>query len=57
MPGQDPASQLRDAGISGADISNDMEATQGDELEGENDVTAGAETSPVGGGAEAEPTA
>ena len=57
MPGQDPSSQLRDAGISGADISGDLDDTQGDELEGDGDPITGSDPSPVGGGAEAEPIA
>ena len=57
MPGQDPSSQLADAGISGADISGDLDDTQGDELEGDGDPITGSDPSPVGGGAEAEPIA
>ena len=44
----DAAAQLRDAGITGADINNDLDNTQGDELAGDaDDVGAGDETSPV----------
>jgi hypothetical protein len=44
----DAAAQLRDAGITGADINNDLDDTQGDELAGDaDDVGAGDETSPV----------
>ena len=44
----DAAAQLRDAGITGADINNDLDATQGDELAGDtDDVGASDETSPV----------
>jgi len=44
----DAAAQLRDAGITGADINNDLDATQGDELEGDtDDIGASDETSPV----------
>ena len=57
VPGDDAASQLRDAGISGSDISADTENAQGDEITGDEDVAAGDETSVVGGGAEVQPTA
>ena len=44
----DAAAQLRDAGITGADINNDLDNTQGDELAGDaDDIGAGDETSPV----------
>jgi hypothetical protein len=42
---------MRDAGITGADISGDLEATQGDELEGDNDI-AGTDGSAIGGDTE-----
>lgn len=57
VPGDDAASQLRDAGISGSDISADTENAQGDEITGDEDVAAGDEASVVGGGAEVQPTA
>jgi hypothetical protein len=48
---QDAAGSMRDAGITGADISGDLEATQGDELEGDNDI-AGTDGSAIGGDTE-----
>ena len=39
---QDAAAQLRDAGISGSDISDDTEAAQGDEITGDEDIATGA---------------
>jgi hypothetical protein len=53
---QDPASQMRSAGITGGDIANDLEAGQGDKLEttpGEPDVNA---ASAAGGETETTPT-
>ena len=46
----DAAAQLRDAGITGSDITDDTEAAQGDEIAGDEDIAAGAAT---GGDAEA----
>ena len=40
---QDAAAQLRDAGITGSDISDDTEAAQGDEITGDEDIAAGAD--------------
>jgi len=45
----DAAAQLRDAGINGADITDDTEAATGDELDTDADIAAGADT---GGGDE-----
>jgi hypothetical protein len=44
----DTSASMRDAGITGADISNDLEATQGEDLEDAGDV-AGGEGNLVGG--------
>jgi hypothetical protein len=54
----DATASMRDAGITGADITNDLEATQGDEIEDEGDV-AGGQGNLVGGagqGGETTPT-
>ena len=40
---EDAAAQLRDAGITGSDISDDTEAAQGDEITGDEDVATGAD--------------
>ena len=40
---QEAAAQLRDAGITGSDISDDTEAAQGDEITGDEDVATGAD--------------
>jgi len=40
---QDTAAQLRDAGITGSDITDDAEAAAGDEIAGDADIAAGAE--------------
>ena len=40
---QDTAAQLRDAGITGSDITADAEAAGGDEIAGDEDIAAGAE--------------
>ena len=55
---QDPAAQMRDAGINGADIGGDLEGTQGDEIEGDDALGADdADTSALGSGNVAPPTA
>ena len=41
---QEAAAQLRDAGITGSDISDDTEAAQGDEITGDEDIATGANT-------------
>jgi len=43
MPGSDASAQLRDAGITGSDITADAEAADGDEITGDEDIAAGAE--------------
>ena len=49
----DAAAQLRDAGISGADIADDTDTAMGDELEGDDDIAPGADTGgDVAGGAD-----
>ena len=40
---QDTAAQLRDAGITGSDITDDADAAAGDEITGDEDIAAGAE--------------
>ena len=40
---EDAAAQLRDAGITGSDISDDTEAAQGDEITGDEDIATGAD--------------
>ena len=40
---QEAAAQLRDAGITGSDISDDTEAAQGDEITGDEDIATGAD--------------
>ena len=50
----DASASMRDAGITGADITGDLDATQGDEVEDEGDV-AGGEGNLVGGGGEGQP--
>ena len=47
--GQDAATQMRDAGITGADISGDLEASQGNELDADTDATATDTGSTLGG--------
>ena len=39
----DAAAQLRDAGITGSDITNDTEEAQGDEITGDQDIATGAQ--------------
>jgi hypothetical protein len=43
----DAAAQLRDAGITGSDISNDLDDTEGDEV-ATDDITAGGDETAVG---------
>ena len=47
-PSQDPTVQMRDAGITGADISNDLASAEGEDAETEPQEPTG-ETSPLGG--------
>jgi hypothetical protein len=47
-PSQDPTAQMRDAGITGADISNDLASAEGEDAETEPQEPTG-ETSPLGG--------
>ena len=54
-PSQDPTAQMRDAGITGADISNDLASAEGEDEEIEPQEPTG-ETSPLSGaGAAAQP--
>ncbi len=40
----DASASMRDAGITGADISGDLESAQGDEIAGDDDIAGGAGT-------------
>ncbi len=48
--GQDAATQMRDAGITGADISGDLESAAGDELDTEDETTGTDAGSTIAGG-------
>jgi hypothetical protein len=54
VPETEASAQLRDAGITGSDITADADEAAGDEITGDADIAPGAD---VGGDAEAEPTA
>jgi hypothetical protein len=56
---QDASAQMRDAGITGADIGGDLESSQGDELEGDDAGVTDGQASTMGSGniAPPDPTA
>jgi hypothetical protein len=54
-PSQDPTAQMRDAGITGADISNDLASAEGEDTETAPQEPTGEESPLSGAGAAAQP--